>query len=567
MLRVLLLLVASILLVPRSTASRAPSLPTPPGPGDLVVNEVFYAPDPSSNEFVEVVNRSERPVSLDRVTLADGNQRPDLLAPAGTILEPGDLFVAVRDSTAFAASFPGVPFHAPDGWDALNNGGDRVEIAVANVVLDAFEYDSGWGGERGASLERIDPDGPSSPFNFTASTDPSGATPGRQNATYAPDDVAPAPVFADQAGDAVVDVFFDEALDPASVQPGHFVVDGTAATSVAVLADTLVRIRAARSPRRVRVHGVADRTGNVRSDTELPVATRPEPGDLIVNELLPAPLRDAFDRRPDQPEYVEVFNRSPRLVTLRGMHLTGRVDENGASDTTAVGRPVGLPPGDYALAFTGDDHQAVHAAFPEDAGTNAVWLPVASSTLRLDNRDDRVVLHRADGAVLDAVDYTDDWHVEALASPTGTALARISPTGPSSVADNWTSSGALSGGTPGAPNAVRLSLEDAEDESGALSVTPRVFSVQRDGAARIRYRLGGTTSVARVRIYDATGRLVRTLTNARLTGPTGEFVWNGRGDDGQRLRIGIYVVLLDAVRAAAGEVETHKATVVLAREL
>jgi hypothetical protein len=50
-------------------------------------------------------------------------------------------------------------------------------------------------------------------------------------------------------------------------------------------------------------------------------------------------------------------------------------------------------------------------------------------------------------------------------------------------------------------------------------------------------------------------------------GRTGSLVWDGRGDDGARLRIGIYVILFEAVRAEGGTVARFKEPVVLARPL
>jgi flagellar hook assembly protein FlgD len=74
-------------------------------------------------------------------------------------------------------------------------------------------------------------------------------------------------------------------------------------------------------------------------------------------------------------------------------------------------------------------------------------------------------------------------------------------------------------------------------------------------------------NLVRARIYDARGRKVRTLEDARLTGRSGELVWNGRDDAGDRVRIGVYVVLFEAIRAEEGTVARLKAPVVVARPL
>jgi hypothetical protein len=214
------------------------------------------------------------------------------------------------------------------------------------------------------------------------------------------------------------------------------------------------------------------------------------------------------------------------------------------------------------------DSSLLAAAFPNAplAADSVAFLPVDAQRLGLGNDGDRVRLHRADGTPIAEVPYSPDWHTPSLEDTKGTSLERISPTGSATAPDNWTSSTAPTGGTPGRRNEVSLAPPDNASERG-LQVEPSPFSLQRDGATRIRYRLNDVPNLVRARIFDARGRKVRTLEDARLTGRTGELVWNGRNDDGNRVRIGVYVVLFEAVRANAGTVARFKAPVVVARPL
>ncbi len=70
----------------------------------------------------------------------------------------------------------------------------------------------------------------------------------------------------------------------------------------------------------------------------------------------------------------------------------------------------------------------------------------------------------------------------------------------------------------------------------------------------------------RVRIYDAHGRLVRTLPPAPA-GLTGVVAWDGADDRARDLPMGIYVVLLDALDDVSARSETHRGVVTLARRL
>ena len=71
----------------------------------------------------------------------------------------------------------------------------------------------------------------------------------------------------------------------------------------------------------------------------------------------------------------------------------------------------------------------------------------------------------------------------------------------------------------------------------------------------------------RVKIFDSKGRLVRTLINNQAAASSGSIVFDGFDDEGRALRIGIYIIFMEALNDNTGVVETLKATVVVARKL
>jgi len=83
----------------------------------------------------------------------------------------------------------------------------------------------------------------------------------------------------------------------------------------------------------------------------------------------------------------------------------------------------------------------------------------------------------------------------------------------------------------------------------------------------INYNLTQATSQVRIKIFDSKGRLVRTVANNQPSGSSGSVIFDGLGDDGQALRIGIYVIFLEALNDGTGVVETMKTVVVVARKL
>lgn len=553
----------------------------PPDSGAVVINEILYAPAPSSNEFIELYNRSDTPVDLSTLEYADGNRAFSPVASSNAILDPGAYVVLARDTSAFREAFPEADVRAPPGWAALNNGGDTVYLRRADgAILDAVPYEPSWGGADGRSLERIDPAAPSDvASNFASSTAPAGATPGRRNSRYAPDERPPEPVFAELTAETRAVVTFSEPVRAPSIRPGAFALDGTAIAGARLSTDTTatLSLRSPPSASRLRVTGIRDRVGNQLGRATLPLAYRPASGTVILNEILYAPRADDYDDRPNQVEYVELRSRTDRFLSLNGLFVTDRPDETGVADTLRLGRKAVLSPRGYGVLAAAPDDAAAPArsqlarAFPEAplAADSVAVLLAGTARLGLTNDGGLVRLHRADGRRVAEVRYRPDWHAPGLDDPTGTALERISPTADAQAPDNWTSSPAPAGGTPGTRNAVGLPppSDSSTARTARLHVAPSPFSVERDGAARIRYRLDTAPSLVRARIFDARGRAVRTLEDARLVGRSGELVWNGRDDTGHRVRVGVYIVLLEAVQAGSGTVTQLKEPVIVARPL
>ncbi|MFO8100271.1 MAG: lamin tail domain-containing protein [Salinibacter sp.] len=554
---------------------------TPPDSGDVVINEVMYAPLPASNEFIELYNRSEKPIDLGSLSYADEDRD---FAPVSTPrrpLRPDSFVVLARDSSAFVSAFPDVSFLTPDGWDALNNSGDEVLVRhdPTGTTIDRVPYDAAWGGSDGQSLERIDPAAPSTTAStFASSTAPRGATPGAQNSQYDPDRTAPSVRLAEETAQGDAAVHFSEPVARASITPDAFQVDGTPPSSVELQADSVARLSLPSAPKTgttIQIQNVKDRVGNTLESSTRPLALQPDSGDVVVNEIMYAPRTDPYDDTPDQVEYVELLNRSDRRLTLNRLRLTDRPTEEGVADTLEAGRPRSLVPDGYALVAAAPDapssptESQLAGAFPEAPLTadSVAFLPVVSPQIGLTNTGGQVRVHRADTALVARVSYRPDWHAPALDDPTGTALERISPDGRANAADNWTSSTAPPGGTPGRENSVSHSGDNDSPEADGLTIAPSPFSIEQDGGTRIEYRLDGEPNLVRVRIYDARGRKVRTLEEARLSGRRGTLVWNGRDGEGNRVRVGIYVVLFEAVRTDEGTIAQYKEPVVVARSL
>lgn len=383
-----------------------------------------------------------------------------------------------------------------------------------------------------------------------------------------PETTPPALTFVDQRSAQELDLFFSEPLDLSSAAPTAFVAGGRTPVHVEPIEPAVLRLHFDQfvEGEWLLVRGVSDRSGNALSG-RAPIAALPAAGDLVVNEILFHPRADPMDGLPDQPEYLELFNRSPRSLSLHHLFRTRRPDERQNADTLRIGARAALAPGGYALVFAGLDAggtRPITDAFPSlPIGSDRLHLvSLPRAGLGLANDEDIVKLHRRDGILLDSVGYEATWHHPGLAGRAGVALERLDSGTGSADPLNWTSSTDPEGGTPGRANARRLAAPASPSPEG-LRIEPSPFSVARDGFTVIGYRLRAPAAVVAVRIFDAAGRHVRELDAGRWSGSEGRLVWNGLGDGGRPLPAGAYVVWLEAVDAAGGAVERHRGVVVL----
>jgi hypothetical protein len=171
------------------------------------------------------------------------------------------------------------------------------------------------------------------------------------------------------------------------------------------------------------------------------------------------------------------------------------------------------------------------------------------------------------GNIIDSLIYSDDWHNKNINVTKNKSLERINPSLDSNYPENWSTSASIEGATPGEQNSI---YADNNNKQSQISVSPNPFSPDNDGFEDfciINFKLKETTSQIRIKIFDNRGRLVRTLSNNQPAGAEGAVVFDGLGDDGQTLRMGIYIVFLESLNSTSGILEHLKSVVVVARKL
>ena len=101
-------------------------------------------------------------------------------------------------------------------------------------------------------------------------------------------------------------------------------------------------------------------------------------------------------------------------------------------------------------------------------------------------------------------------------------------------------------------------------------ISPNPFSPDNDGFEDftiINFDLTKPLSQVWIKVFDSLGRLVRNIAENRLASSKNSVIFDGLDDNGRPLRIGIYILLIEAVAEGSGNVEVIKTPVVVARKL
>ncbi|MEO8591190.1 MAG: lamin tail domain-containing protein [Flavobacteriales bacterium] len=540
---------------------------------DVVINEFMADQTPvvglPEAEFVELHNATtDKVFDLSGWTFSDGTSTATLPTYA---LTPGSYVVVV--GAASAPLFASVPnLISVSTLPSLNNDGDQLTLKdITAVTIDALTYDLTWYQDAvkedgGWTLEQIDPTSPcSGANNWRASNAAAGGTPGTQNSVYAivPDLQAPSLTSVQVNDPTTLILVFNEAMDVVSLATGTYSISPTIGVSIAVPVGTSGVQLTLSSPLvvgtmyTITVTGVNDCPGNAIGSANTATFALPEPvevGDVVINEVLYDPVGSGSD-------FVELYNRSNKVLSLAGWELASVSDGAVGSALTITSSAFLLLPGAYALIT--EDANNIATLYPQSHTDRFIVTDMPS----YNNGEGSVVLQAPDGMQLDRVDYNDDLHFTLVNNPEGYSLERVDPFRPSSDNTNWQTASDVAGrATPGFLNSQ---YAPAPAASGEMTLDTEIFSPDNDGfqdVLTIAYRFDQPGFVGTLSIFDVAGREARKLMDSQLLGTEGSISWDGVLEGGDLGRIGPYIVLLE-VFDLAGNTERFKKTVTLAHKL
>ncbi|MFN4285081.1 MAG: lamin tail domain-containing protein [Lacibacter sp.] len=549
-----------------------------PGRYDVVISEIMSDPSPPVGlpnvEWIEIRNTTPHAFNLQGWRV--GRQGTNVSGPLPSfVLQPDSVVILCGTSAAVQMQAFGRTFGLTS-FPSLPVGGSLIWIQnAAGEIIHATEYSPGWHenpikADGGWTLELIDPRNPcAGRSNWRSSQDPRGGTPGARNSVHALNaDQAPPQLLRAFALDSVtVLLTFNEPVDSlrGATAANYQISDGMGGAQSAVSIGPLfmrTQIRLATPLQRNRVYtvtvtNVTDCRGNTIggfNTARVGLTERIDSLDLVINEVL-------FDPRGNGADFVELYNRSNKMLNLKDLLLANRNTAGAVANFRNLSADDQIIfPGSYTTLT--DNAANIRREYNV---ANPDWLYEIPSLPSYPNDKGNVVLIDFQGRIVDELSYTDKWHFPLLDNKDGVSLERINPNGPTQNPENWTSAAKSAGyGTPTAQNSqFRQDLQ----VQGEVTVSPEVFSPDNDGFndfLLISYRFPEPGYTLNITIFDAGGRPVKALQRNAYCGQTGSFRWDGLDDKFGKLPVGPYVVFTEVFNLQ-GKVKRFKNQVVLAR--
>jgi Lamin Tail Domain/CHU_C Type IX secretion signal domain/Bacterial Ig-like domain len=545
---------------------------------DVVIDEIMVDPSPlvglPNNEWIELKNISAAPINLQGWRIGDSGGQSG--AMPSFILAPNSFVIVCTGSAVAALSAFGNTISVTS-FPSLDNDGESLLLKTpTDQIIHAVSYSSSWyqnelKKEGGWTLEMIDTNNPcAGRSNWKASNNTAGGTPGTINSINGVnnDQSSPQLKSAYSTDNTTIVLVFDEPVDSLSgASVSNYTVDGGISFISAEPLSPLFNqvqlktnnVLTANTVYTITANNITDCKGNTigtANKAKVGLAVDAAASDVIVNEILFNPRSTAYD-------YVEFYNRSNKILDASKLYIATRSSSGVISSITPLNNiPFYIFPNDYIVVTEDADNLSLNYLVEK---AESVLTP--STLPSFPDDEGFVLLLNQQGAVVDEVNYSDDWHFKLIDNAEGVSLERIDADGPSQEAANWHSAASTAGyGTPGYKNSQFKNLQSI---AATIDVTPKVFSPDNDGfndIATIQYKIDQPGYVANVTIFNAAGRPIRNLVRNGVLSTAGYWNWDGLDDKGLKLPIGTYIVFTEIFNLQ-GKKDKLKNAVVLARKI
>jgi hypothetical protein len=163
------------------------------GEGDIVVNEIMYAPGTGEPEWVELFNRGQVFVDVRGWWIEDSSGKKARLTSLPAVMAPGEFLVIAQDKELFQEKPNQCENRViqPEGsWPSLNNyaseGNSYADVVCirdsSGCISDYVAYEEEWSTRKSSSIERVSTSvSGREGTNWSSSVAPPGSTPCGRN--------------------------------------------------------------------------------------------------------------------------------------------------------------------------------------------------------------------------------------------------------------------------------------------------------------------------------------------------------------------------------------------------
>jgi hypothetical protein len=544
---------------------------------EVVITEIMADPLPviglPNAEYIELKNVSAKAVNLNGWRIADVNGAAAI--GVNFILQPdSQVIICANTSVALFAVFGSTI--GVSNFPSLDNDGELIILrSKEGATIHAVEYNKSWyqntvKSEGGWSLEMRDTHNScSGADNWGASIHTKGGTPGRINSIDAinNDGKAPGLRYAFAKDSLTIIAVFDEGIDSfsATKTSNYIINEGIGEPLSAIPVGPLfnvVQLKFLKAILANKIHeltvvNITDCSGNTIGSfnkVKTGLSSLADTFDIVINEVLFNPL-------PDGADYVELYNRSSKIIDLKDCYLANR-NTNGSigllRQLSSSNRL--LFPGEFFVAT--EDVTLVQRQY---LAKNADAFLVISTMPSFPDDKGTVIILNSVGQTIDQLTYYNKWHYKLLNSTEGVALERIDYNKPTQDEYNWHS--AATNVNYGTPTYQNSQFKTDEKLKGDITISPAIFSPDNDGqddVATFNYQFSEQGYICNITVFDANGRLVRNLVRNALCGLKGYFRWDGLDEKNHSLPIGVYVVYAEIFNLK-GKTKKFKQAITLGR--
>jgi hypothetical protein len=523
--------------------------------GDVIISEIMADPLPQvslpDREYIEITNRTGFAFNLKNWKLS--TEGGSSIFPE-TIINPYGLLVlcSIQDTLLFK-NFGRVA--GMKQFPSLTEKGRLLYISDSTGdFIHGVEYSSSWykddlKSQGGWSLEMIDTN---FPFyfkeNWKASGSKKGGTPGSVNSISENNpDISfygIQNVFADDS--ATIRIRFSEPVFNFQVILKSIRIGDTHVNEFTQV-DPLFRefiIKPETPLLNTEVYklqiadGISDFAGNMmqKCEYDFGLCAKAESGNVLFNEVLFNPL-------PGDPDYLEVYNCSDKIIDVSRLQLVSVDDATGYRSGIVTLSDEGkcLLPGVYFAITT--DRQRISERY---SSADPEHLFETGSLPSMPDDKGHLILYNRELDKIDELTYKDDMHFSLLSIHEGVSLEKTDPLNKSEEPANWHSATESSGwGTPGAPNSVFAELPSTADK---VVLSSSKISPNNDGNEdflTIKFNLAGNGNIVSLMVFDESGNYVRKIAANMLIGSGTSLIWDGTADDGTLVNTGIYIILIN----------------------